>query len=181
MIFFLVACNSREENLQIELLKTDSPMKVLLSSSKSGNNKVKIFIPQEFKVTSAPSAIKVSSIRFSETGANIYGSRGTEIYTYDESGLEIAKIERQLSKNNIYKFYVGYFNSISDYEKENILANYIQKGTKYGNNIYDIKNNDSLFKKLKNKISDSIRGYIHLNYTNPETEQFDYLNIPVEF
>ncbi|MDO6761500.1 hypothetical protein Q4566_14910 [Tamlana sp. 2_MG-2023] len=109
---------------------------------------------------------------------------GPKLYEDVHGKLDYTPVKNRIiesKESKVFSLYMGY-DVYLDYElRSKILEDTILSEIRKTKKVYNITNNRENFDIYKGKISDSIKGYIHLNYTNPKTEQFDYLNIPIEF
>ncbi|MDO6759151.1 hypothetical protein Q4566_02980 [Tamlana sp. 2_MG-2023] len=178
---FLFSCDSQENKIIVETYPSRLPIKIRIIQKYPDSTLIGLLVPQEFELNNQfNSALKISHSYFSLDGGNIDSG---PIYDFKSDSLTYGPNKIRLAKNEKKKFklYSVYRTFLRDSEKDKILKTAQLAQNKYGNKIFDTGNLQNLKELLNNKIPDSLKGYIHLNYTNPKTEQFDYLNIPVEF
>ncbi|KAB1067630.1 hypothetical protein F6U93_10110 [Tamlana haliotis] len=177
----LFSCQPKKENLTFEHMSSNLSIKALNGRILKDSTLIGVFVPQEFILNSQ--GVKFSRIHFSLTGANVFFTNNSKIYAVKKDTLlyEPTEVKMYWNVDNKYKVYVSYYFYINNSEKNIIFDNSEYVQTKYNRDIFNLKSTNKLKEILNKKIPDSLKGYIHLNYTNPKTEQFDYLNIPVEF
>ena len=182
IIIYIFSCKSQTHNINIKVNNSNLPVKGLLVLEKNNTFSALIFIPQEFALENTAN-IQFSNIDFSLNGGNVFGTNKSTVYTIKKDTLlyKPTKVDTYQTSKNKYKTYVSYELTLSYAEKKSLFTDskFIQK--KYGRKLFNLGSIKSINIKLNQKIPDSLKGFIHLNFKNPKTNQFDYLNIPVQF
>ena len=180
----ILSCSISKETLSYQRVLSKKSVKVLITDKQKGESLlIGLFIPQKNSIYNSLPKVKINSVRYSLKGGNVYGTNGTEVYSLKNGSLTISNGSFKIVKFKTKEInhFVGYKVFISTSEKEKLLkdAKFIQN--KYGGKLFNIGNIETHKIFLSQKIPDSLKGFIHLNFKNPQTNQFDYLNIPVLF
>lgn len=184
-VLLLSSCQSQDGQIIIKQQKHELPLKILLIRKGVDSTYAQLMIPQKIELKNEfNNSVAFSTLQFSLKGSDIFSFKNPMVYEFSSDTLEYTPAKKRVigkKTSKIYKLYIGYNYLLDSAEIERLLEGSRFSQKRKGKDIFDIDNFKINLEFFKNKIPDSIRGYIHLNYTNPETDQFDYLNIPVKF
>ncbi len=181
----LTSCKSQNERVYGESQETKLPLKTVVINRNKDSVYMQLMVPSKIKINNDfNSEIFFTKMQFSQNGGNVFSFKGPKVYEQRDDTLEYKPVKKRYIKSNSFKeynLYVGYNVFLNTNETDIVLKNANFSNKMKNKEVYNIERNENILEIFNQKIPDSIRGYIHLNYTNPKTEQFDYLNIPVSF
>lgn len=183
IIFFIIttSCSSQEGQVSIKPAETGQKLKFEIGKKKADSTLIGLFIPQRIEIVNSFS----DPINFSNSYRSISGGNIQDDFIYLTNSDTITgrwqSYKIGAKDSEFIDLYAGFRIHISNNELDLFLATGKISQKRLERVIYDINEISNLEDFLDRYIPNNLKGYIHLNYTNPKTGQFDYLNIPIRF
>ena len=187
LIFLLltISCKSqKKDSLTIKIKEhNDMPLKMVVHKHYKDSALVDFYIPTAFKLSNnTDSDVKLIDSYLSIKGGNV--SSGSvkvlknKIISY---GFRKINIDKKDSKN--FMIYTSYKASLMNREKENILKNakLSQFFSDKKREVFDLKKSENTLRVLREKVPDSLRGFIRLVFKDYSTKKMFSKNIKVNF
>ena len=185
-LLVIISCKSQEEHLVINKLKSDLPVKVLISKQYKDSTLISLMIPQEIEVYNGlKTNINLTRVSLSQSGADIANFRIGLVQVFKNNALHttIDKTKFAKEQKRQFKLYASYFSFVTDVEKKNILqegkfAQYLFKDKR---KVFDLNTLSNTPEFLLKKVKDVNKGFVHLTFYNLKTKKYFSENIPVKF
>ncbi|WP_438711847.1 hypothetical protein ACSTS3_04655 [Aquimarina muelleri] len=185
-LLVIISCKSQEAQLVINKLKSDLPVKVLVSKQYKDSTLMTLMIPQEIEIHNMfKSDINLTRVSLSQSGADIANFRIglLQVFKNNELQTTIDKTKFSIGQKIQFKLYASYFSFVTDVEKESILregkfAQYLFKDKR---KVFDLNTLSNTPEFLLKKVKDMNKGFIHLTFYSSKSRKYFSENIPVEF
>ncbi|WP_405398945.1 hypothetical protein [Maribacter sp. Asnod2-G09] len=185
LLLFCASCVYQDDKLSTNYKIQDDPLKILIINNYSDSTRVLLMLPITLEINNDNfQAVEFTKMAYSQSGGNIYSMVGPKLYDYVNNELvyEPAKKRMISSKSSeTYKLYMAYNATLDGRIRKNIFIDSVFSQTIKNKNVFNVPNTELNLRMYNEEILDSLKGFIHLNYTNPKNDKLDWLNIPIQF
>ncbi|WP_324023500.1 hypothetical protein QSV08_11645 [Maribacter sp. BPC-D8] len=185
LLLFCASCVFQDAKLSTIYNIQDDPLKILIIKNYSDSTRVLLMVPMAIEINNSNhQSVKFTKMAYSQSGGNIYSMIGPKLFEYVNNQLTYEPVKNRTvssRSSESYKLYMAYNVTLDGTIREKIFKDSVFSHTRNDKNVFNIPNTELNLGMYSEKISDSLKGFIHLNYTNPKNDQLDYLNIPIQF
>ena len=185
LLLFCASCVYQDDKLSTNYNIPDDPLKILIINDYSDSTRVLLMVPIEIEINNSNyQSVKFTKMAYSQSGGNRYSMIGPKLYGYVNNQLTYEPVKNRTvssKSSESYKLYMAYNATLDGTIRKNIFKDSVFSQTIKNKNVFNIPNTELNLSMYKGKVPDSLKGFIHLNYTNPKNDQLDYLNIPIQF
>ncbi|WP_146052911.1 hypothetical protein [Aquimarina sp. I32.4] len=183
--FLAVSCGTHKQGkIQVDLNQEVSiPVKLLIYNTDKDSTLIRLYIPIEFDlINKFNSKVRLSSGYLSLKGGNVQ-SGSISLLIDNKLGLTFRNLKFDTNEKKHFKAYTSYKIMIPNIEKEQILkdAEFAQHRFSSKKEVYNIGMIKDVPSFLLEKVPDSLKGFIRMEFYNTSTQKNFAKNIPVAF
>ncbi|WP_438710795.1 hypothetical protein ACSTS3_19170 [Aquimarina muelleri] len=185
-LLVIISCKSQEAQIVINKLKSDLPVKVLVSKQYKDSTLITLMIPQEIEIHNMfKTDINLTRVSLSQSGADIANFRIglLQVFKNNELQTTIDKTKFSIGQKIQFKLYASYFSFVTDAEKERILreGKFVKYLFKDKRKVFDLNTLSNTPEFLLKKVKDVNKGFIHLTFYSSKSRKYFSENIPIKF